>query len=38
MSFYVGNWHIASFRCAAEFGCYRDIADIDQTAPTKLNL
>jgi len=22
-----GTWHIASFRCAAEFGRYRGIAD-----------
>jgi hypothetical protein len=31
-------WHIASFRGAAEFGRNRGIADIDQAAPTKLNL
>src|SRR5450759_1999014 len=31
-------WHIASFRCAAEFGRYRGIADIDQAAPIKLDL
>ena len=24
----VWKWHIASFRCDAEFGRYRDIADI----------
>jgi hypothetical protein len=23
-------WHIATFRCAAEFGRYRSMADIDQ--------
>jgi hypothetical protein len=27
-------WHIASFRCDAEFGRYRGIADIEQAAPT----
>jgi len=27
----VGSWHIASFRCAAEFDRYRGIADIDQS-------
>ena len=32
------NWHIASFRCDAEFDLYRGIADIDQTAPIKLDL
>jgi hypothetical protein len=31
-------WHIASFRCAAEFGCYRGITDIGQAAPIKLSL
>ncbi len=30
-------WHIASFRCDTEFGRYRAIADIDQTAPIKLD-
>jgi hypothetical protein len=35
---YFRLWHIASFRCDAEFGRYRAIADIDQTAPIKLNL
>src|SRR5216684_3325657 len=30
-------WHIASFRCAAEFGRYRGIADIDRAAPIKLD-
>jgi hypothetical protein len=32
------HWHIASFRCAAEFGRNRGIADIDQAAPIKLDL
>ena len=27
----VRSWHTASFRCAAEFGRYRGIADIEQT-------
>jgi hypothetical protein len=31
-------WHIASFRCAAEFGRYWGIADVDQAAPIKLDL
>jgi len=31
-------WHIASFRCDAEFSRYRAIADIDQTASIKLDL
>jgi hypothetical protein len=31
-------WHIASFRCAAEFGCYRGIADIDKAASIYLEL
>jgi hypothetical protein len=31
-------WHIASFRCDAEFGRYRGIADIDENAPIKLDL
>src|SRR6267142_5056036 len=31
-------WHIASFRCAAGFGCYRGLADIDQASPIKLGL
>jgi len=30
-------WHIATFRCAAEFGRYRGIADIEQAAPIKLD-
>jgi hypothetical protein len=34
----VRSWHIASFRCPAEFGRYRGIADIDQTAPIKPDL
>jgi hypothetical protein len=34
----VGSWHIASFRCDAEFGRYRGKADIDQAAPIKLDL
>src|ERR1700730_16082289 len=28
----VSSWHIASFHCAAEFGRYRGIADINQAA------
>jgi len=35
---YAGFWHIASFRCDAEFGRYRAIADIDQAAPINLDL
>jgi hypothetical protein len=31
-------WHIASFHGDAEFGRYRDIADIDKAAPIKLDL
>jgi hypothetical protein len=31
-------WHIASLRCAAGFNRYRDIADIDEAAPIKLDL
>jgi len=27
------SWHIATFRCAAEFDRYRGIADIEQAAP-----
>ena len=34
----VHTWHIASFRCDAEFGRYRGKADIDQAAPIKLGL
>jgi hypothetical protein len=34
----VAYWHIASFRCAAGFGRYRAIADIDQAAPIKIGL
>jgi hypothetical protein len=34
---HLGIWHTASFRCAAEFGRHRGIADVDQTAPTKLD-
>ena len=34
----VHTWHIASFRCAAEFGRYWGIADVDQAAPIKLDL
>jgi hypothetical protein len=33
----VGQWHIASFRCGAEFGRYQGTADIDQAAPIKLD-
>ena len=33
----VAYWHIATFRCTAEFGRYRGIADIDQAAPIKLD-
>jgi len=29
-------WHIAAFRCAASSGRYRAIADIERTAPIKL--
>jgi hypothetical protein len=32
----VAYWHIATFRCDAELGRYRGIADIEQAAP-KLN-
>ncbi len=32
------SWHIASFHCAAEFGRYRGIADIEQTTAIKLDL
>jgi hypothetical protein len=32
------HWHIASFRCDAEFGRYRGKAGIDQGAPIKLDL
>ena len=31
------SWHIASFRCDAEFGRYRSMADIGQAAPINLN-
>ena len=34
----VHTWPIASFRCAAEFGRYRGIADIEQTTAIKLDL
>jgi hypothetical protein len=34
----VHTWPITSFRCAAEFGRYRDIADIEQAAAIKLDL
>jgi hypothetical protein len=34
----VAVWHIASFRCAAEFGRYPGIADIEQAAAIKLDL
>src|SRR5437868_7645263 len=27
------SWHIASFRCAAEFGRYRELADSDNPSP-----
>jgi hypothetical protein len=30
-------WHIATFRCAAEFDRYRGMADIEQAAPIKRN-
>ena len=30
-------WHIASFRCDAEFGRHRGKADIDQAASIKLD-
>jgi hypothetical protein len=32
------SWHITSFRCAAEVGRCRGIADIDQTVPINLDL
>jgi hypothetical protein len=32
------SWHIASFRCDAEFGRDRGIADIDCAAPIKSDL
>jgi hypothetical protein len=35
---HVSSWHIASFRCDADFGRYRGIADIDQAAPINLDL
>jgi hypothetical protein len=38
MESHVGSWHIATFRCAAEFGRNRGIADIEQAAPIKLDL
>src|SRR6202030_2565091 len=31
----VHTWHIASFPCAAEFGCCRGTTDIGQAAPIK---
>src|SRR5882757_9237729 len=34
----VVRWHIATFRCAAEFGRYRGIADIEQVVPIKFDL
>lgn len=34
----VDFWHIATFRCAAEFGRYPGMMDIDQAAPIKLDL
>jgi len=34
----VVRWHIATFRCAAEFGRYRGIADIEQAVPIKFDL
>jgi hypothetical protein len=34
----VAFWHISSSRCAAEFSRYRDMPDIDQAAPVKLDL
>jgi hypothetical protein len=34
----VHTWHIASFRCDADFGRYRGIADIDQAASINLDL
>jgi hypothetical protein len=33
----VACWHIASFRCDAEFGRHEGKADIDQAAPIKLD-
>jgi hypothetical protein len=32
---YVAFWHIATFRCDAELGRNRGIADIEQDAPMK---
>ena len=32
---HVAYWHIASFRCPAEFGRYRGQADIGQAAPIR---
>jgi len=29
-------WHIASFRCAAEFGRYRGIADSDKPSTRQI--
>ena len=34
----VDFWHIATFRCAAEFGRYLGIADIEQAVPIKFDL
>jgi hypothetical protein len=36
MSFYVGYWHLASFRCDAEFGPLS--AHIEHRVATKLDL
>jgi hypothetical protein len=38
MGLYIGYWHVASYRCDAKFGRYQAIADIEQTAPIKLDL
>src|SRR5580704_2211145 len=37
-SFDVAVWRIAPFRCDAEFGRLRSIADIDRAAPVELDL
>jgi hypothetical protein len=31
------SWHIASFRCVTKFGRYRDMADIGEVPPIKLD-
>jgi hypothetical protein len=34
----VGQWHVAAFRCGAEFGRYRGIADIEHAAPIRFGI